>query len=44
MRPGKAIAKVGDDLARGTKRLAVAGAIIGFVVVLGYGGVRQLAD
>jgi len=36
-----AIAKVGDDLARGTKQLAIAGVIIGVVVVLGYSGVRQ---
>lgn len=36
-----AIGKFSEDVARGTKQLAIAGVIIGVVVVLGYAGARQ---
>jgi murein DD-endopeptidase MepM/ murein hydrolase activator NlpD len=36
--------KLGGDLARGTKQLAVAAVVIGVVIVLGYAGTRQVLD
>lgn len=36
-----AIGKLGEDLARGTKQLAIAGVIVGIVVVLGFSGVKR---
>lgn len=38
---GAAVGKLGDDLARGTKQIAVAAVIVGVVVVLGFSGVRR---